>query len=216
MKKLVILGFDGTLADTSPGMLYCFNTTATAMGYQPVDHKALDSVYGESLEQSFKELYGMSDDETEYAKNNYSKLYSQKGKKMYLLYDGLLEELNKLKAKGCKLAVATLKHNMYTSDMLKSFGAIDLFDAVCATDVDRQQTKSDLLLQACKTAGVAIEDSIMVGDSNIDAEGAKNVGMDYAAVLYGWGYKSEADIKGFECKTLIKTASELSDKILKL
>lgn len=34
MKKLVIFGFDGTLADTAPGILYCFNTTAVAMGYE--------------------------------------------------------------------------------------------------------------------------------------------------------------------------------------
>ena len=26
MKKLVVFGFDGTLADTAPGILYCFNT----------------------------------------------------------------------------------------------------------------------------------------------------------------------------------------------
>lgn len=216
MKKLVILGFDGTLADTSPGMLYCCNTTAVAMGYQPVDHKALKKVDGESLSRSFKELFGMSDDEIEYAKNNYSKLYSQKGKEMYLLYDGLLEELQKLRAAGCKLAVATLKHNMYTSDMLKSFGAIDLFDAVCATDVDKEQTKSDLLLKACESTGVAIEDSVMIGDSIIDANGAKRIGMDFCAVLYGWGYKTEEDTKTSDCKAVIKTPNVLSDVILKL
>ena len=40
MKKLVVFGFDGTLADTAPGILYCFNTTAVAMGYEPVEHSA--------------------------------------------------------------------------------------------------------------------------------------------------------------------------------
>ena len=27
MKKLVIIGFDGTIADTAPGILYCMNTS---------------------------------------------------------------------------------------------------------------------------------------------------------------------------------------------
>ena len=27
MKKLIIIGYDGTIADTSPGILYCMNTT---------------------------------------------------------------------------------------------------------------------------------------------------------------------------------------------
>ena len=41
MKKLIILGFDGTIADTAPGILYCMNTTALSMGYTPVAHDIL-------------------------------------------------------------------------------------------------------------------------------------------------------------------------------
>lgn len=81
MKKLVVFGFDGTLADTAPGILYCFNTTAVAMGYEPVEHSALYGVIGAPLEYGFKTLFNMSDDEIEYAVKNYSKLYSQKGKR---------------------------------------------------------------------------------------------------------------------------------------
>ena len=63
MKKLVVFGFDGTLADTAPGILYCFNTTAVAMGYEPVEHSALYGVIGAPLEYGFKTLFNMSDDE---------------------------------------------------------------------------------------------------------------------------------------------------------
>ena len=35
MKKLVILGFDGTIADTAPGILYCMNTTAMSFPFLP-------------------------------------------------------------------------------------------------------------------------------------------------------------------------------------
>ena len=65
MKKLVVFGFDGTLADTAPGILYCFNTTAVAMGYEPVEHSALYGVIGAPLEYGFKTLFNMSDDEIE-------------------------------------------------------------------------------------------------------------------------------------------------------
>ena len=85
MKKLVIFGFDGTIADTSPGILYCFNTTASAMGYQPVDHEALYGVIGIPLEEGFRKLFNMKEDEIEYAANNYSKLYSQKGKQLQIM-----------------------------------------------------------------------------------------------------------------------------------
>lgn len=107
MKKLVIFGFDGTLADTAPGILYCFNTTAVAMGYEPVEHSALYGVIGTPLEYGFKTLFNMSDDEIEYAVKNYSKLYSQKGKEMFTVYDGIYDALRDLKKNGFKLAIAT-------------------------------------------------------------------------------------------------------------
>ena len=185
MKKLVIFGFDGTLADTAPGILYCFNTTAVAMGYEPVEHSALYGVIGTPLEYGFKTLFNMSDDEIEYAVKNYSKLYSQKGKEMFTVYDGIYDALRELKKSGFKLAIATQKHRMFTTDMLENYDAADVFDAVCATDVGTNLTKSHLLLQACEQTGVSVEESVLVGDGTIEANGAEEIGMDFLAVLYG-------------------------------
>lgn len=216
MKKLAIFGFDGTLADTSPGILYCLNTTATAMGYTPVEHDALYGVIGSPLEQAFKKLFNMSDDEIEYATNNYSKLYSQKGEEMFTIYDGIVDALRELKKNGLMLAIATQKHIMFTSDMLETFESGDIFDAVCATDVDTNLTKSDLLLQACNRLGVSVEESVLIGDSSSEAEGAAKVGMDFIAVLYGWGFKSKEDTEGLDCCACVNSASEVLSKILML
>lgn len=214
MKKLVILGFDGTIADTTPGIIYCCNTTATAMGYAPIDHEAVYGVISIPLEKSFEKLYGMSADEIEYAAKNYSKLYSQKGTEMFSIYKGAEESLKKLKEKGCKLAIATHKHKRFITDMLDGYPEIfELFDAICATDVNTNLTKSDLLLQACKTVGVAVEDSVFVGDDEVDALGAQKIGMDFAAVLYGWGFKSQEEAEKHDCKAYISSAAEIFTKI---
>ena len=135
MKKLIILGFDGTIADTAPGILYCMNTTALSMGYTPVAHNALYGVIGVSLEQGFMNLYGMKEDEIEYAMNQYSKLYSIKGEEMILLYDGIAEALEKLKSEGFKLAIATQKNEKFINNMLAVYSFVgELFDTVCATN----------------------------------------------------------------------------------
>lgn len=213
MKKLIIFGFDGTLADTSPGILYCFNTTATAMGYEPVDHSSLYGVIGIPLEQGFKKLFGMKEDEIEYAANNYSKLYSQKGKEMFLMYPGIENALKKLKKDGCKLAIATQKHRMFTSDMLEVYEIQNLFDAVCATDVNTNLTKKDLLLQACEQTGVSVEDSILIGDNDIEAVGAQSIGMDFGAALYGWGFRTKEEAEKYNCKLYFDSASEIYLKL---
>ncbi len=216
MKKLIIFGFDGTLADTSPGVLHCFNTTATSMGFQPVDRKSMYGIIGFPLEAGLRKLFDMNDDEIEYAINNYSKLYSMKGKEMFLLYDGMEETLCKLKNDGYMLAIATQKHDMYTRDMLKAHGLEKLFDAVCATDVGMDMYKSNLLRRACGQLSVSPEDSIFLGDNYIDANGAAEVGMDFAAILYGWGFRSKQEAEQYNCRLYINNPREIYSKITTL
>ena len=116
MKKLIIFGFEGTSADTSPGTLYCFNTTASAMGYSPVDRDALQKIIGATLEQGFERLYGMKGDEIQYAVNNYSKLYSQKGEEMLMLYDGIESSLLELQKNGAEPVGALIHEGKVTQN----------------------------------------------------------------------------------------------------
>lgn len=216
MKKLVILGFDGTIADTSPGILHCFNATATAMGYQPVDHDALFGVIGIPLKKGFEKLFKMNEDEIIYAANNYSKLYSQKGKKMVTFYKGIVDSLEKLRDNGYKIAIATLKHKMFTSDIIKTHEIADLFDAVCATDVGTNLNKSDLLQQACEMTGIDIADSVFIGDGSGDAEAAEKIGMDFIAALYGFDFRTKEDTEKYNCVACLNSADEIANKVLML
>ena len=217
MKKLAILGFDGTIADTAPGILYCMNTTAIAMGYNPVPHEALFGVIGVSLEQGFMNLYGMKEDEIEYAMNNYSKLYSMKGEEMILLYDGIQQSLEALKESGMKLAIVTQKNRKFVTNMLGAYNQIGrVFDTVCATDVEINQEKSDMLNRVCGELGVDAADAVFVGDSYVDAEAARAVGMDFAAALYGWGFRSKEDAEQYNPKAYIKDATEIASKLLSI
>ena len=214
MKKLIILGFDGTIADTAPGILYCMNTTALSMGYTPVAHNALYGVIGVSLEQGFMNLYGMKEDEIEYAMNQYSKLYSIKGEEMILIYDGIDDSLKKLKESGFKLAIVTQKNEKFINNMLGVYNYIgDLFDTVCATNVERDMTKTDMLLKVCADLEVEPSDALFVGDSYVDAEAAREAGVDFAAVLYGWGFRKKADAEQYNCREYINTARELGYKL---
>ena len=214
MKKLIIIGYDGTIADTSPGILYCMNTTANAMGYTPVHHDALYGVIGVSLEQGFMSLYGMKEDEIEYAMNNYSKLYSIKGEEMFLIYDGIEESLRRLKESGCKLAIVTQKNAKFINNMLGVYKTIgEQFDIVCATDVDIDMEKSDMLLKVCEELGISVEDSIFIGDSYVDALAAQEVGMGFAAALDGWGFRSPADAEKYDCALCLDKPKEGFKKI---
>ena len=195
LKKLVIIGFDGTIADTSPGILYCMNMTAISMGYKPVAHDALYGVIGVSLEQGFMKLC----------------------EEMILIYDGIAEALAKLKNAGCKLALVTQKNEKFLNNMLSVYRSIgSLFDLVCATNVDVDIEKTDMLRNACSTLGIPIEDCVFIGDSYVDALAAREIGMDFAAALYGWGFRSEEDAEQYNCRAYLGKASEIYIKLSSL
>ena len=214
MKKLVIIGFDGTIADTAPGILYCMNTTALSMGYNPVAHDALFGVIGVSLEQGFMNVYGMKEDEIEYAMNQYSKLYSIKGEEMILIYDGIAESLKKLKESGVKIAIVTQKNERFSNNMLAVYSYIgDLFDTVCATNVEQDMSKADMLRKVCGELEIEPAEAVFIGDSYVDAIAADEVGMDFAAALYGWGFRSKEDAEQYNCKVYLNKASEIDYKL---
>lgn len=214
MKKLVIIGFDGTIADTAPGILYCMNTTALSMGYTPVAHDALYGVIGVSLEQGFMNLYGMKEDEIEYAMNQYSKLYSIKGEEMILIYDGIAEALKKIKDEGAKLAIVTHKNEKFINNMLAVYNSIGLlFDTVCSTNVECEMTKTDMLRKVCGELEVEPQDAVFIGDSYVDAIAAEEAGMDFAAALYGWGFRSREDAEQYNCKAYFNNANEIAYKL---
>ena len=141
-----------------------------------------------------------------------------KGEEMILLYDGIDEALKKLKDDGFKLAIVTQKNEKFIHNILGVYKNIgEHFDMVCATTVDIELEKSDMLRKVCDELGISEEDSVFVGDSYVDALAAQEVGMDFAAVLYGLGFRSEEETGQYEnCRACLRNASEIYTKLSKL
>ena len=115
---------------------------------------------------------------------------------------------------GCQRAGVTQKKEKYINNMLGVYKTIgELFDEVCATKVDVDMTKGEMLRKVCKELDVAPEDSIFIGDSYVDALAAQEAEMDFAAALYGWGFRSKEDAERYNPKICIESAGELYKKI---
>ena len=210
MKKLIIFDYVGTLADTSPGIRYCYNTTASSMGFAPrLNRKDFFGVIGASLEEGFLRLWpDMPQRLLPHAVANYRMLYAKKGKDLPApLYDGVEQVLLQLKRMGVLLAVATLKHKQFIYDMLRANQIAGLFDAVCA--YKGREKKSDLLKAACRCTNIHPEKSLLVGDSAFDGQGAQSIPMDFVAALYGWGFQDETEASFYRPVGSLRCFSDL-------
>ena len=211
MKQLVIFDLDGTLLDTSAGIIHCYNATARHFGAASADKPRFQGIIGAPLKGGFTGLYGFDDATADQAVAHYRVLYKQTGMRMYEIYPGITQLLVKLRETGVRTAVATLKLEKFAKRMLAEAGLV--FDAVFGED-GTGLSKAHLLEQAMARLGIAPEQAILVGDSIYDAQGAQQAGMDFIAVTYGWGFADREDAARGYHNAIAETAQELEDILL--
>ena len=192
--KLIIFDLDGTLADTSRGILDSHKHTLVAMGKEEPTDKELDGIIGGPLLKTYINRFGFNEEDANTAINIYRKFYATNGVLGVELYDNMAEVLKQLNAKGYKCAVATLKAENLAYVVLANLGIKDEFLIIHGVDSKDTLTKSDLINMCINESGVSKSEAILVGDSYHDMNGAKEVGIDFLAVTYGFGLKKQEEI----------------------
>lgn len=189
-KKLIIFDLDGTLLDTSEGILHCYHKTASMLNLKknPVENDSV--VIGGPLSDGFRTLYDIPDEETlAKAIDTYRKLYANEGITKFSAYNGIDTALNKLKSDGYQLGVATLKLEEYAKSMLKNAGLAKYFDIIHGWDGTEKSTKAYTVTKVLFEQKCLAKNAVLVGDSVYDKNGAEIAGVDFLGVTYGFGIK---------------------------
>lgn len=186
--KYIIFDFDGTVNNTMPGISATFKTVLDHFG---VDYGNVDfrRHIGPPLEFSYEELVGKQHmdeaiamhckvfDETDAVTNS-------------RLYDGIVDVLAALKAHGYVLGIASSKYEPHALRSVQVLGIAQYFDYVYA-QTERRGYKAEVLRQLVDDHGWARKDCLMIGDTAHDMNGARDNGIDFMAVTYGFGNRDE-------------------------
>ena len=176
----VIFDFDGTLADTSRGVL-------GTLGVPVPDESVLRGFIGPSLYTSFTGITGLDDERANEAIELYRSVYNPRGVYECELYDGMKELLSELKQNGVSLSVASSKPQNALDKVVDHLGIRECFDRVIGADPGvKHDDKADLVV-AARTR----ENAVMIGDSRFDIEAAKKVGIKSIAAGYGFTAKEK-------------------------
>ena len=209
--KLIIFDLDGTIADTSRGIINCHKHANAMMGNKIEDEKMLASVIGGPLLNTYRTKFGYSEADARLAVDIYRERYATEGFKEAILYPEMEKTLIALKEKGYRLAVATLKAEKFAIPMLKELGVGDLFDVIHGVDDKDTHTKSSLIDLCIKELECTKEESVLVGDSIHDARGAMESGIDFIAATYGFGFKTENELDSATTCAIIHSPAKLND-----
>ena len=200
----VIFDFDGTVADTSEGILESIGYAMQRLGRKPLPAAQARRFIGPPLLHSFQNIGGLDAQEAAQAVEQYRVHYEQEGGMFKLrFYDGLLSLTRLLKENGVRTGIASAKPDVFVHAILRHFNAERCFD--CAQGISLEECctdKSDVIRSVIRKLDVHDPARVlMVGDTLYDVQGAQSVGAVAAAVLYGFGDADALRQSGAVCFT---------------
>lgn len=201
MKKYEIAVFDvdGTLLDTTEGVLASVRYTIDKMGFAPLSEEQLLTFIGPPIQDSFSRTYHLEGEILQTIATCFRNRYKDFELFKAVPYDGIYELMDTLSEKGIKLAVATYKRQDYAEAILKHFGFDRYTDILYGADHENKLKKMDIIKKCMEDLGVHdYGRAVMIGDSSHDATGARQIGMDFIGVTYGFDFKTPSDVFAFD------------------
>lgn len=189
--RAVLFDLDGTLLDTSQGILNCISYTEEVIPLPTLSGERKRSFIGPPLLESFRREYSLDEEGALRAAGVYRERYREKGMLEAQVYPDIPGLLAELKNAGYMMAVATLKLGAYADKVISSFGLSTYFHCVCGTDEKGTVTKAEIIARCLNSLGAAASEAVLIGDSNYDREGARQAGVDFIGVSYGFGFKPD-------------------------
>lgn len=213
--KAAVFDLDGTLLDTSAGVLASVRYTIDHFGFRALTEEELRRFIGPPIQDSFARTYGLEGDILQKIATVFRKRYKETDLLKAVPYAGIYDVFERLIDNGIKPAVATYKRQDYATEILVHFGFDKYTDIMYGADHENKLKKSDIIRNAIYDAGVMNPaEAVMIGDTDNDALGAKLLDMKFIGVTYGFGFHTTADVEKFPNIGAARTADEISRLII--
>lgn len=217
IERTVFLDLDGTLTDPKPGITRSIRHALTSMGFEAPPEDALTWCIGPPLIRSFETLLGEAADVDRGLPQRALTIYRERFGTIGLfenrVYDGVPEMLERLRAAGCRLCLATSKPHVYASQITAHFGLDAWVERVFGAELDgTRDEKTPLLAHALAETGARPGQSVMLGDREHDVIGATANGLPCIGAL--WGFGGPEELRRAGAAQLAASPSEAAGSIL--
>ena len=205
-KKSILFDLDGTLTDSGEGIMKSAVYALSHYGIDAPSEAELRTFVGPPLTESFAR-FGVPQHPLTKAVEIYSSRYIPIGRFENTPYPGIRELLEKLKADGHRLYVATSKPEWMSIEILEHFDLAKYFDMICGASTDFSRNSKEAVIAHLLEECGAQENPIMVGDTAYDVIGAKEHGIPTIGV--DWGYGRNEDMEKAGAIAIAYTVDEL-------
>ena len=204
----VLFDLDGTLTDPREGITRSIQFGLSKMGIDEPDLSKLEHSIGPPLLQQFMASYGFDEARAWEAMGYYRERFAVTGLYENEVFEGVTPLLEELVAQGRQLFIATSKPHIYAREIARHFDFARHFKVIYGSELDGTRTnKVELIAHLVNEQGLDPAQTLMIGDRKHDLIGARDNGMDAAAVGYGFG--SFEELNSFAPKYHFETLAQL-------
>jgi len=191
--RAVFFDLDGTLADSSPGIVKSMQYALTSLGRLSRSQQELEEFIGAPLVDVFAKLLETETDKLPLkALQLYRDRYSRKGLFESKVYAGVPAMLAEIENGGVNLFVVTAKPKVFAERVISHLSLGKYFYRIYGSELDgARSNKTDLIRHVLERGQLTPDEAVMVGDRYHDIIGAKANGLRSVGVLWGYGSREE-------------------------
>lgn len=214
---LILLDFDGTLADSSTGIYLAFSKACKKVGAKTPDINLFCRNIGPPIQYIAAKLIPDIESGTlEEIRSTFRTEYDNKYCTMVRWYEGVVDELRLLAScRDVRLTIVTNKPTQPTISIITAAGLESLFDYVIGIDYRNHHgigptfdSKSEAIGFAMSLANCTHQHAVYVGDTPSDRKACHQQGIRFIAATYGF---YEWQTSELEATAEISSFSGLSD-----
>lgn len=206
----ILFDLDGTLTDSGEGIINCSIYALEYFGLPVPSREEMRVFVGPPMRDTMVK-YGVPPERAEEAIKVFRSRYEPIGIYENFPYPGIEELLQKLRADGHTLYVATSKPEFMAQQVLDRFELSKYFDLICGALADASRDKKEDVIAYLLEQSGDPEHAVMVGDTLYDVQGASFHHIPTIGVT--WGYGSKESLREAGAAKIVDTMEELYDVI---
>ena len=216
MYSCLFFDLDGTLTDSKEGILRSLRYAFEKLGEPVPAEETLLQFIGPPLQDSYMRYCGFTEAQAQEGIRLFRERYVPIGKFENTPAPGIREAMERLKARGYQMALASSKPEMMCRPICEKFGFAPLLAAITGSPPEVDWEKDDVIRETMRRMGLSPDQApevLMIGDRKFDALGARACGIDCLGVEF-FGYAQPGELEDAGAVAVVKTPAEMEDFIL--
>ena len=194
----IIFDFDGTIADTSPGIFNSIRYAANKLNLRELSVEELKLHLGPPMREAYNKSFGITGEKLEQAIEFHKEYSLSTGYREFEFYPEMLNVLLDLRKRNFRMGIATSKPDVIIKKIARMNDLEKFFDVVCGTIASESKTE---IVEKCLKNLPDCDDITVIGDSIFDQKAAKALGLKFIGVTYGYGFVKDDSNSLEKCAT---------------